>query len=248
MLGAIAAMPDPGARPLVSNVPGGMTVPEPGGSSSNGKDTGPGGLGGVVDFEQLPPGNRDDQQDELLKQLCELNLCLSRHPLHRKKYETASRPPSASGDGSQAAGASSQASSSLRELPMVQAVSDLGVGNLLDITCCLKEAVTRFRARDGSGLKSGGLDRSTALIALSCYTRLETLYSRTLNVLVQARSGTLQLQFGESQPVLPEVVIDGFYLSRWRELQLNFLIYTCEQTHERIRACMQNGDKVLLQQ
>ncbi|KAK6079486.1 hypothetical protein SCUP234_05655 [Seiridium cupressi] len=84
-----------------------------------------------------------------------------------------------------------------------------------------------------------GHDRSTTLLALSCYTRLEILYSRSLDILLAVRNGEQQLR--DVHLLTPGLSVDGFSLARCADLQLHFVIQLYQQTHTRIRNCIKSG-------
>ncbi len=183
---------------------------------------------------------KGDDQITLLTQLCELNVALFQHPLHREKDKPTSRTASVSDNGAtqpQATDAQPGDNSSPPELNLY----DLSTGSLFEMTCRLKDIVTRIRALDeGTPQGPERYDRSTALMALSCYTRLDVLYSRALEILVHARNSGQALS--SSHPQMPELIIDGFSMGRCLDLQLNFLIHLHEQAGERIRSCIRSAE------
>ena len=110
------------------------------------------------------------------------------------------------------------------------------------MTCRLRDIVTRIRAPDeGAPQGSKRYDRSTALMVLSCYIRLDILYSRALEILRRARDSG-QARGGTPQLQMPELVVDGFSLGQCPDLQLTFLIYLHEQAGDRIRSCIRSAE------
>ncbi|KAK6082970.1 hypothetical protein SCUP515_02204 [Seiridium cupressi] len=171
-------------------------------------------------------GMGQESQAELLTQICKLNVGLLQHPLHADKDKTGSMRGLASANISQPAEENGPLSTNLK-------LSDLCIGKLLELTYQLKDLVARIRSReDGTPQKIECLDQSTALMVLSCYTRLEILYSRTLEILHQVRNGERQLK--DANMLMSELVIDGFPVNGCYDLQLNFLVYLFEQTHDRL--------------
>ncbi|KIM94014.1 hypothetical protein OIDMADRAFT_21434 [Oidiodendron maius Zn] len=124
-------------------------------------------------------------------------------------------------------------------------VADLGIGKLLQSTTQLGDIVTGLRSLEDGNLQKGeGHDRSTTLMALSCYTRLDTLYSRTIELLLQVRNGNRH--FKDEDRLKFDMVIDGFSISGCHNVQLDFLVYLYKQAHERIHSCIQSGGKAVL--
>ena len=181
---------------------------------------------------------KGDDQIKLLTQLCELNVALFQHPLHREKDKAASRSTTGSENGTAQQQADAQPGDN--SSPPEMNLYDLSTGCLFEMTCRLKDIVTRIRALDeGTPQGPERYDRSTALMALSCYTRLDVLYSRALEILVHARNSGQVLN---TQPQMPELIIDGFSMGRCLDLQLNFLIHLHEQAGERIRSCIRSAE------
>ncbi|KAK4032235.1 hypothetical protein C8A01DRAFT_20668 [Parachaetomium inaequale] len=187
-------------------------------------------------FQVTTAEEAGDNQVQLLTQLCELNVALFQHPLHREKDKTA--PSDAQ-----------PADNPSTNTPGMN-VSDLRTGSLFEMTCRLKDIVMRIRAQsgvDGSAPQGGGsggrpernyYDRPTALMALSCYTRLDVLYSRALEILVRVRNNGVV----PGLTMMPELVIDGFSMGACLDLQLGFLIQLHEQARDRIRACIRSAE------
>lgn len=196
------------------------------------------------DHVQFATTHKEDDQIKLLTQLCELNVALFQHPLHREKDTAASRLAlpleSTTQPPSDAQPSDNPGSPELN-------LCDLGTGSLFEMTCRLKDIVTRIRAL-GEGTPQGPerYDRSTGLMALSCYIRLDVLYSRALKVLLHARNSGQALNGGRAlsgtHPKMPELIIDGFSMGRCLDLQLNFLIHLHEQAGERIRSCIRSAE------
>ncbi|KAL2163221.1 hypothetical protein VTH06DRAFT_5277 [Thermothelomyces fergusii] len=200
-----------------------------------------------MDFTKAEETCDDQEQIQLLTQLCELNVALFQHPLHRERDKSYMRPvmtpnsddanqPQA---GSSPSGGNSPASSYVSSIADLN-IGDLRTGSLFELTCRLKDIITRIRAYDEANSQGPKrYDRSTALMALSCYTRLDLLFSRALDILVRLRnSGPIpeSMRF-----VMPELVIDGFSMGGCLDLQLSFLIHLHEQARDRIRSCIRSA-------
>jgi len=222
-----------------------------GNKSVEGNQSNHGGLDDAdhMDFTTVENGAPGDDQIQLLTQLCELNVALFQHPLHREKDKAglrtmmmASHSESiAQQQSAEAQSADSSSNGSNGSSVVELNVSDLRTGNLFEMTCRLKDIVTRIRAQDeGAAQGPERYDRSTALMALSCYTRLDVLYSRALDILVRIRNNG-PIPEGSHQ-MMPELVIDGFSMGRCLDLQLNFLIHLHEQARERIRSCIRSAE------
>ncbi|KAL2159580.1 hypothetical protein VTH06DRAFT_2149 [Thermothelomyces fergusii] len=224
-----------------------------GGKSAEGNQSNHGGAdeSDQMDFtNHAESGGAGDDQIQLLTELCELNVALFQHPLHREKdkaglrtllasHSDSSRPQQAI-DAASSADSSSSGSSGSSVMEELNA-SDLRTGNLFEMTCRLMDIVTRIRAHEEAAAQGQErYDRSTALIALSCYTRLDVLYSRALDILMRIRSNGPIPE--DSNHRMPELVIDGFSMKRCLDLQLNFLIYLHGQARERIRSCIRSAE------
>ncbi|KAL2151068.1 hypothetical protein VTH82DRAFT_6166 [Thermothelomyces myriococcoides] len=189
----------------------------------------------------------DQEQIQLLTQLCELNVALFQHPLRREREKSYIRPvmtptsddTSQPQPGSSSSGGNSPASSYGSSVTDLN-ISDLRTGSLFELTCRLKDIIIRIRTFDEANANGPKrYDRSTALMALSCYTRLDLLFSRALDILVKLRnSGPIPESM---RYMMPELVIDGFSMGNCLDLQLSFLIHLHEQARERIRSCIRSA-------
>lgn len=170
-------------------------------------------------------------------------MALFQHPLYAKKDKLTSRTTFTSDTTGHAP--TSNASGSEPPPPDLS-VSDLRIGRVLEIPQQLKDVILRIRSlEDGTAHEEAeGYDRSTALLVMSCYTRLETLYSRTTAVLRRVRSGDQRLK--DIHLLMPGLVIDGFSISKSYDLQLSCVIYLYDQAHERIRTCIKGASKIPL--
>lgn len=189
---------------------------------------------------------------QLLTQLCELNVSLFQHPLYydkSKNNETAARniPPQT-------------------DIQSPSSLSDLRTGDLFQLTCRLKDIVTQLRVQDTGSTSTQGstkyYDRSTALMVLSCYTRLEVLYSRAVEILTGARGGgsnsTIIDNINNHHPtnthesssgtaaIMPELVIDGFSMGQCLDLQLGMLIQLHETARDKLRICIKTAERTSL--
>ncbi len=186
------------------------------------------------------PDGHDDQI-KLLTQLCELNVALLQHPLHREKHKQGSEITVAPANKTQPS--SDLQSADNNHDPVDLGLSELHTGSLFEMTCRLKNIVTRIQALDNAtpqGPKR--YDRSTALVVWSCYLRLDVLYSRALEILRRARDETGPARSGTHQLLMPELVIDGFSMGQCPDLQLSFLIHLHEQAGDRIHSCIRNAE------
>ncbi|AEO57478.1 hypothetical protein MYCTH_2303692 [Thermothelomyces thermophilus ATCC 42464] len=201
-----------------------------------------------MDYTTVENGGPGDDQIQLLTELCELNVALFQHPLHREKDKAGLRTMLASHSENarpqqpaEAPSADSSSNGSNGSSVIELNARELRTGNLFEMTCRLMDIVTRIRAQEEAAAQGQErYDRSTALIALSCYTRLDVLYSRALDILVRIRNNG-PIPEG-SHHLMPELVIDGFSMKRCLDLQLNFLIYLHGQARERIRSCIRSAE------
>lgn len=183
----------------------------------------------------------DDDHVQLLTHLGDLNVALFQHPLSCKDKATPrtmlttrsmSRTP---------------ADDQCDQYPWSPdlSLSDLGIGKLLKMTTQLQGIVTRIQSlADGTPREVKDHDRSTALVALSCYTRLDILYSRTIEVLLQVRQDGGQLK--NIHLLMPGLAINGFSMGHCHDLQLDLLIWLYKKAYERIHSCISGGNKALL--
>lgn len=193
---------------------------------------------GDGDPMQLAAIDKGDEQIKLLTQLCELNVALFQHPLRLEKDKAA---PQRTIDPADPTQPPTDVQSAISPCSPDLNLCDLGTGSLFEMTCRLKDIVTGIRALDeGAPQGPQRYDRPTALMALSCYTRLDVLYSRALEILLRARNSGQALN--GAYPQMPELVIDGFSMGRCLDLQLNFLIHLHEQAGERIRSCIRSAE------
>ncbi|KAK1749742.1 hypothetical protein QBC47DRAFT_395247 [Echria macrotheca] len=189
------------------------------------------------DHMQFSTDENGDSQIRLLTQLCELNVALYQHPLHREKDQATSRTTAAWENTTQSQAGDAQSAQNNSNRSHDLNLGDLGTGSLFKLTCRLKDTVTQIRALDEKTPKGPRrYDRPTALMALSCYTRLDVLYSRALEILMLARNTGPAANGTHNQ--MPELVIDGFSMGQCLDLQLNFLIDLHKQASDRIRACI----------
>lgn len=181
---------------------------------------------------------------QLLTQLCELNVALFQHPLHQDRDATQSPKLSATESTNHAPAGNSNLMGG-HPLPDLN-VADLGIGNLLQMTAQLKELILGLQSLEHGTVKKGeGIDQSTKLMALSCYMRLDILYSHINQLLLQIRSGSRHLK--DIDQLMVNLVIDGFSINKCYSVQLDFLIHLYKQAHEQIHSCIQSGGKGLSQ-
>ncbi|KAK4247257.1 hypothetical protein C7999DRAFT_32339 [Corynascus novoguineensis] len=221
-----------------------------GGKQTDGNYPNPAGIDDGAPMNFTSPGSEESAEDQiqLLRQLCELNVALFQHPLYRERdksclqtmlsphpEDATPREPVRNPPGDDSSGTSNGCH-------MIEPnVNDLQTGNLFEMTCRLKDIITQIRTLDeaaGQGAKR--YDRSTALMALSCYTRLDLLYSRALDILARLRNNGPIAE--NTFQVMPELVIDGFSLGRCPDLQLSFLIHLHEKARDRIRSCIRSAE------
>jgi hypothetical protein len=191
-------------------------------------------MSGQVGIQQLyseTSGNSsiapDSQEEHLhcLKELCEINIALFQHPLHTRptpgqnQTNSQTMPPTTNHPSSADASSTSQPSFN---------VAQHELGRLLSLTARIKKLVSD----NGGNGRQFFRDRSTALLALSCYTRLEVIYSRMLDALRVLQSSGRHL---ESEPIMPDLSIDGFSLGNCRDVQLGFTMQICQEAQERLR-------------
>ncbi|KAI9035770.1 uncharacterized protein KD926_002920 [Aspergillus affinis] len=134
--------------------------------------------------------------------------------------------------------------SSEHSSPTSPCLSDLQIGRLLSITVQLRNLVAEIASVDSEksldeappGADHVSPDRSTALIVLSCYSRLDVIYTRDVDILrdVQRRGVPLR----PSDRLMPSLAINGFSLASCHGIQLMFIIQLYEQTRDSIRESM----------
>lgn len=177
---------------------------------------------------EAPGASTPNSQEHLwcLKELCEINVALFQHPLHtgpipsqRKTYEQ-TMPTTTSASGS--------ADTPTTGKPHFS-VAELQIGQLLSLTARIKKLV----AENGGSERQFFQDRSTALLALSCYTRLELVYSRMLDALHELQNSGQHLT--DPEPLMPDLSIDGFSLGKCRDVQLKFAIQICQEALKMLR-------------
>ncbi|KAH9885305.1 hypothetical protein F4778DRAFT_508250 [Xylariomycetidae sp. FL2044] len=183
-----------------------------------------------------PLEKADDNHVILLTHLAELSVELFQHPLNRDKRKTMSLPDENNPPPSTHTPMSDDAPAKA-DLHL----ADLGVGKLLEMTSRLAGIITGIVTVGSKAAppKVETYDRSTALMALSCYTRLEVLYSRSIELLGQVRSGSLKIK--DIHLLMPGLTIDGFQIGRCDEFKLGILVNICERAHERIHTCVRNS-------
>ncbi|KAB8219913.1 hypothetical protein BDV33DRAFT_173129 [Aspergillus novoparasiticus] len=183
----------------------------------------------VSQSNSVPPGDTTSHSPEkhlqCLRELCELNIALFQHPLHanpakdqntEQSHTTLDTTSDSSGDAS------------TTRKPRFS-VAELQIGQLLSLTARIKKLV----AENGGSERQFFQDRSTALLALSCYTRLELIYSRMLDALRELQSSGEHLT--DTEPIMPDLSIDGFSLGGCRDVQLRFAMQICQEALERLR-------------
>ncbi|KAE8324515.1 hypothetical protein BDV39DRAFT_207809 [Aspergillus sergii] len=178
---------------------------------------------------QVPPDDTTLHSPEghlqCLKELCELNIALFQHPLHASPAQDQNtEQPQTTPDTTN----NSSGDASTTRKPSFS-VAELQIGQLLSLTARIKKLV----AENGGSEKQFFQDRSTALLALSCYTRLELIYSRMLDTLQELQSSSEHL--ADTEPIMPDLSIDGFSLGGCRDVQLRFAMQICQEALERLR-------------
>lgn len=190
---------------------------------------------GLENLEDIQLNDRESYHAQYLTRLCELNVALYRHMLYTSAPTGDPPPPQmvpSTGHGP-----------SISPSPRL---ADLKIGQLLSMSVQLRNLVRAITYLDGrssgdDNYRSERLtpDRSTALVVLSCYSRLEKIYSRTLDALraVQSRGQPLE----EADRLIPSLSIGGFSLAACGGVQLSFVIQLCEQNlngiHDILRKC-----------
>lgn len=177
-----------------------------------------------------------DDSVRLLSQLSVLNVALYQHPLRRDRNNIWSQKQSSSESSHQAS-----SHHAMDTPPRDLNRSELGIGKLLEMTSQLQELVTRIRVVEEAQPPNG--DKSTALMALSCYIRFKTLYTRAIEILQRVRNRTQHLN--DIHELIPNLVIDGSSMSNCYDVHLDLIINLCEQTHNRIKNCVQSGKRAL---
>ncbi|KAK2809161.1 hypothetical protein FQN50_003996 [Emmonsiellopsis sp. PD_5] len=183
-------------------------------------------------------GNPTKPYTKYLTELCELNVSLYNHPLYE---DASSDTPQNCTQKSPSASATTILAPSFR-LP------DLKIGQLLSMTAQLKNLVGNITSIQdrlptecqdlGTGPMQPTLDRSTALIVLSCYARFNVIYTRTIDALREIRATAQTL--GHVDYLMPTLSIDGYDLGLCHDVQLSFAIQLCQRVLYRLRGCMRS--------
>lgn len=175
-----------------------------------------------------------DNYVQLLTRLAELSVELYRHPLNRKKDKAQSHL-----NESNPSSSPNLPNDDLK-LPSDLHLADLGIGKLLEMTSQLVSIVAGIRSMDSHAkAQREDHDRSTTLMVLSCYTRLDVLYTRSIHVLGQVRSGSSHIK--DIHLLMPELTIDGFSIDRCYDIKLTVLLGLYEKAHESVRKCMKSS-------
>ena len=173
---------------------------------------------------------------EQVTQLCNLTVELCKHPLHKAASPTRSLPHPR---------AIATPPDSTHPTSEIVRLADLEIGRLLSMTAKLSNMVAQIGSMDpprfinelGSADPSSHRQRlqarSTILLVLSCYSRLEVIFLSTLDALREVHKSGKPLE--DSHQLMPGLVVDGFPLGTCQDLQLRFAIQLCEQTLEIIR-------------
>ncbi|MCJ1434195.1 hypothetical protein MMC27_003562 [Xylographa pallens] len=124
-------------------------------------------------------------------------------------------------------------------------LADLEIGQLLSMTTQLSNLVAQIGSvnpqtfmkdpspADTSGQKQRLQSRSTILLVLSCYSRLEMIFLSTIDALREVQKSGKRPE--DLHRLLPRLVVDGFSFSTCQDLQLRFVVQLCEQALEIIR-------------
>ncbi|RAQ71779.1 hypothetical protein COH20_001506 [Aspergillus flavus] len=192
----------------------------------------------VSQSNSVPPGDTTSHSPEehlqCLRELCELNIALFQHPLHAssaKDQNTAQSHTTLDTTSDSSGDASTTKKPSF-------SVAELQIGQILSLTARIKKLV----AENGGSERQFFQDRSTALLALGCYTRLELIYSRMLDTLQELQSCGEHL--ADIEPIMPDLSIDGFSLGGCRDVQLRFAMQICQEALERLRRSIGNSGDI----
>jgi hypothetical protein len=202
--------------------------------------------------EDLDNGTVDSQDEEIqfLTQMCELNVALFQHPLHASS--TPSKSILHSRTNSSASHSTSRTGIGTNSTLRIS-VADLEIGRLLSMTVQLRNLLAQLRATytvrspefyDQTNVtqqRYPSQDRSTALLTMSCYARLDLIYTHTIEALREIR--TCNERFKDTYRLMPELAIDGFSVGSCQDLQLDFAIRLCERTLISIREIIGINDK-----
>lgn len=192
----------------------------------------------VSQSNSVPPvdttSHSPEEHLQCLRELCELNIALFQHPLHAssaKDQNTAQSHTTLDTTSDSSGDASTTKKPSF-------SVAELQIGQILSLTARIKKLV----AENGGSERQFFQDRSTALLALGCYTRLELIYSRMLDTLQELQSCGEHL--ADTEPIMPDLSIDGFSLGGCRDVQLRFAMQICQEALERLRRSIGNSGDI----
>lgn len=160
------------------------------------------------------PTDRNREDDiNYVKQLSEFQVAVIQHPLHDDSLTgQAHIAPSAR-------------------------IADLQLGRLFALTVQLRGATEHLLSLEGvRNLRQVLKDNAAVQLALSCYVRLDYVYSRAVDVLRDIQRSGQKLD--DSYQLMSGFAIDGFSLGACQEFQLSFVMQLCEQIRQKLAATM----------
>ncbi|KAI0836430.1 hypothetical protein F5Y06DRAFT_273376 [Hypoxylon sp. FL0890] len=151
---------------------------------------------------------------DYVKQLSDIQVALIHHPLHANSARSQVR----NGLGTR--------------------VADLQLGRLFALTVQLRAAAERVTPLELEEMSRQVLrDNAMVLLALSCYNRLDYVYSQAVELLREVQRSDQKLD--DSYQLMSGFAIDGFSLGACKEFQVSFVLQLCEQIRRRLSATME---------
>ncbi|KAI5921285.1 hypothetical protein F4810DRAFT_373977 [Camillea tinctor] len=188
----------------------------------------PPSIGGDVRMLQADPMPMEgsqltgDEEVNYIRQLCDIHGALVRHPLYGESLTRQTQPQA---QGQTQTGTGSR-------------ISDLQLGRLFALTVQLTGMTGHVSPIEGSRAtitpRPPLKNSATILLALSCYVRLDQLYSRAVDLLRELHDSDQRLD--DSYQLMSGLTIDGFSLGACHEFQLGFVLQLCEKTRQRLGA------------
>ncbi|RYO79134.1 hypothetical protein DL764_010044 [Monosporascus ibericus] len=216
---------DPGSPGSTTKTNRGFVGP----SQSNDIAPTPLSIGGDVRISHSDPmpgeGAQGGREEDInyIRQLCDIHAALVQHPLYGESLTRQARPQARAGSGAR--------------------ISDLQLGRLFALTVQLKGMTGHVLPIKGGGTaetpRQPLKNSATVLLALSCYVRLDQIYSRAVDALREVHSSDQKLD--DSYQLMSGLTIDGFSLGACQDFQLKFVLQLCEQIHQRLGATVERA-------
>ncbi|KAI1475091.1 hypothetical protein F4774DRAFT_304217 [Daldinia eschscholtzii] len=117
-------------------------------------------------------------------------------------------------------------------------VAELQLGQLFTITSQLRDVTKQVISLTPEDISHRALrDNATVLLVLSCYSRLDFVYARAVDILRDVQSSNQNLD--DSYQLISGFSIDGFSLDACKEFQISFVLQLCEQIRQRLNVTIE---------